>query len=163
MWWAHNSSSFFSLSANIVDSSWRSYNIFFKILRYTSSENTVEHSFWYLRTNENSLEEEIELKKLSFVIPFLGKSSHQNIKSYFAVHRIALNLSKVLGPTSFRFSIKKRCIVTNYLTRSDWWLVQSPNKMVTGKWLKLRFLTKDRCVIEITFFVIMQYPLYKYV
>ena len=33
---------FFSPSANTVDSSWRSYNIFFKILRYTSSENTVE-------------------------------------------------------------------------------------------------------------------------
>ena len=32
----------FSLSAYAVDSSWRSYNIFFKILRYTSSENTVK-------------------------------------------------------------------------------------------------------------------------
>ena len=33
---------FFSLSANTVDSCWRSYNIFFKILRYTSSESTVD-------------------------------------------------------------------------------------------------------------------------
>ena len=31
----------FSLPANTIDSSWRSYNIFFKILRYTYSENTV--------------------------------------------------------------------------------------------------------------------------
>ena len=34
---------FFPLSAKTVDSSWRSYNISFKILRVTSSENTVDH------------------------------------------------------------------------------------------------------------------------
>ena len=32
---------FFSLSADTGSSSWSSYNIFFKIFRYTSSENTV--------------------------------------------------------------------------------------------------------------------------
>ena len=39
---------FLSLSGDSGSSSWRNYNIFFKILRYTSSENTVlKHLFLY--------------------------------------------------------------------------------------------------------------------
>ena len=46
----------FSLSANAVDSSWRSCNIFFKILRYTSSENTVVQCCNFWKKNKHSLQ-----------------------------------------------------------------------------------------------------------
>ena len=64
----------YSLSAETGNSSWSSCNIFFKILRYTSSENTVEcHTIVsYLRWGEGEVWEKEEEESCFYIFSLDG-------------------------------------------------------------------------------------------